>query len=134
SIATSHRNGSMVTLQAVPDDDELMVTSLEGIVTRMPVKEIRTQGRNTQGVRIMKLKDGDRVVAIARIKRDEDIIETIDDDDAGGDNGSENNADSVNTSDSDSNNAEKDEIENSEEHNEDNTIVADNGQVSLDKW
>ncbi|MCK5306966.1 MAG: DNA gyrase subunit A, partial [Zetaproteobacteria bacterium] len=38
SIATSHRNGRMVTLQAVGDDDELMVTSLEGIVTRMPVK------------------------------------------------------------------------------------------------
>ncbi len=49
-----------------------MVTSAEGIVIRFPATDISVQGRNTQGVRIMNLKSGDKVVGMARIKTAED--------------------------------------------------------------
>ena len=139
SIATTQRNGRMVTLQAVREDDELMVTSLEGIVTRMPVKEIRLQGRNTQGVRIMKLNATDRVVAIARIKKDEDIVEISEDDDTAEGNDSDNYGDNGDNGDGNqSNNYESDDAENDEdeidEENDDDIIVEDDEQESLDNW
>ena len=45
-----------------------MITSAEGIIIRIPATDISVQGRNTQGVRIMNLKSGDKVVGMARIK------------------------------------------------------------------
>ncbi|MCQ1537227.1 hypothetical protein FTO70_16400 [Methanosarcina sp. KYL-1] len=47
---------------------KIMITSVEGIIIRIPAKDISVQGRNTQGVRIMNLKTGDKVVSMARIK------------------------------------------------------------------
>ena len=45
-----------------------MFTSSEGIIIRVPAKDISVQGRNTQGVRVMNIKPGDKVVGVARIK------------------------------------------------------------------
>ena len=53
------------------DEDEIMLTSSEGIIIRIPVKDIRVQGRNTQGVKIMNVRQGDKVVGVARIKAEE---------------------------------------------------------------
>ncbi len=69
TIATSIRNGPVINVKAVRNDDEIMITSCEGVVIRIPVQDIRTQGRNTKGVRIMKVKTNDKVVAVARIKK-----------------------------------------------------------------
>ncbi len=68
TINTTLRNGYVANVKSVADDDELMVTSAEGIVIRIPATDISVQGRNTQGVRIMNLKSGDKVVGMARIK------------------------------------------------------------------
>jgi DNA gyrase subunit A len=68
TIVTSLRNGPVVNVKAVREDDEVMVTSSEGIVIRIPVKDIRVQGRNTQGVKIMDVRQGDKVVGVARIE------------------------------------------------------------------
>jgi DNA gyrase subunit A len=51
----------------VSEDDELLVTTKDGVVIRIPTSEIRIQGRSTQGVRIMNVKAGDEVAAAARI-------------------------------------------------------------------
>jgi DNA gyrase subunit A len=68
TIVTSLRNGPVVNVKAVREEDEVMITSSEGIVIRIPVKDIRVQGRNTQGVKIMDVRQGDKVVGVARIE------------------------------------------------------------------
>ncbi len=67
NINTSMRNGSAVDILEVLDDDEIMITTSGGIVIREPVKDIRVQGRSTQGVRLMRLYEGDKVVAVAKV-------------------------------------------------------------------
>jgi DNA gyrase subunit A len=57
-----------VAIKAVKDNDEIMVVSKNGIVIRTPVNDISKIGRNTQGVIIMKLKEGDKVSTVERVK------------------------------------------------------------------
>ena len=67
SIKSSQRNGRVVCLRAVSTEDELMVISEQGIIIRTDVKSIPVLGRTTQGVKIIRLDEGDKVVAIARV-------------------------------------------------------------------
>ncbi|MDI6732654.1 MAG: DNA topoisomerase (ATP-hydrolyzing) subunit A [Planctomycetota bacterium] len=67
NIKTSQRNGKLIALKEVKDDDELMMMSLKGMAVRIPVKGIRTSGRNTQGVRLIKLSTDDKLVSLARV-------------------------------------------------------------------
>jgi len=71
TIVTSLRNGPVMNVKAVRQEDEIMLTSSEGIIIRIPVRDIRVQGRNTQGVKIMNVRPGDMVVGVARIKVEE---------------------------------------------------------------
>jgi DNA gyrase subunit A len=68
TIVTNERNGPVSRVRSVAEDDELIFTSAEGIIIRIPAKEISIQGRNTQGVRIINLKSGDTVAGVARIQ------------------------------------------------------------------
>jgi DNA gyrase subunit A len=61
------RKGFVCCTTTVSEEDELLVTTKEGVVIRIPTSEIRVQGRSTQGVRIMNVKAGDEVAAVARI-------------------------------------------------------------------
>lgn len=70
TIVTSLRNGPVINVKSVKDTDEIMLTSSEGIIIRIPVKDIRVQGRNTQGVKIMDVRQKDKVVGVARIRAD----------------------------------------------------------------
>jgi DNA gyrase subunit A len=67
NIITSERNGLVVGVKTVMEHDELLVTSANGIVIRIPASGVSVIGRNTQGVRVMKLKKGDRVMCVARV-------------------------------------------------------------------
>jgi len=69
TIIPNLRNGLGIAIKTVYEDDELLVTSQNGNIIRIPVRDIRMQGRNTQGVRIMRLDPGDRAVAVARVGR-----------------------------------------------------------------
>ena len=55
-------------------DDNIIITTKKGIVIRTPMTNIRIMGRATQGVRIIKLKDGDRVSDLARVPVDDVIV------------------------------------------------------------
>jgi len=70
NIICSERNGNVVSISSVTDDDEIILISKNGIVIRMPVKQISIIGRNTQGVRLMKLEQNDKVVGVAKIIND----------------------------------------------------------------
>ena len=67
NILCSDRNGKAVTIKSVTDDDELMLISQNGIIIRTSIKQISVIGRSTQGVRLMKLEDGDKLVDAANI-------------------------------------------------------------------
>ncbi|HLC66449.1 MAG TPA: DNA gyrase C-terminal beta-propeller domain-containing protein, partial [Candidatus Nanoarchaeia archaeon] len=67
NIQCTERNGHVVAVKTVTDLDEIMLISKKGIVMRTAAKDISIIGRNTQGVRLMKLDPGDMVVDCARI-------------------------------------------------------------------
>ena len=67
TIKTGDRNGNVLSVLSVADDDELMFTSVKGMMIRMPVHGIRLQSRATLGVRFMRLKGRDLVTAVARL-------------------------------------------------------------------
>lgn len=67
NIQCSERNGGVVTSMCVGNDDELMIMSKNGITIRTPAQGISVIGRNTQGVRVMKLEEGDSVVSATKI-------------------------------------------------------------------
>jgi DNA gyrase subunit A len=68
AIQTSERNGRTVGAQQVMDDDEIMLISSSGTLVRIPVSEISIIGRNTQGVRLIRVESGQRLVGLARIE------------------------------------------------------------------
>ncbi len=67
TIVTNERNGQVIFVREVTDKDELIITSKNGMVVRIPIIDIRSQGRNTMGVRIMRLNEKDKVVSVAKI-------------------------------------------------------------------
>lgn len=66
NIRTSERNGNVVEMLTVRDDDDIVLVATDGVVIRTSVEDIRTIGRNTQGVRVMRLDEGATVSAVAR--------------------------------------------------------------------
>ena len=74
TIKTTRKNGDVVSVRRVSDDDELMVISKSGKIIRMKVGSIRKTGRNAQGVKIMELKDDDVIVSVVPIvNTDEEV-------------------------------------------------------------
>jgi len=76
NIHTTDRNGRVVGIAYVHDEDELMLITQQGKILRMVTRDVRTIGRATQGVRLIGVEDDDRVVSIARLaERDVDLNE-----------------------------------------------------------
>ncbi|HCK98889.1 MAG TPA: DNA gyrase subunit A, partial [Candidatus Marinimicrobia bacterium] len=67
TLKTSARNGHMIALREVVDSDDLMIITENGVLIRLPIAAIRTISRNTQGVRLIKLDDGDSISAVTRL-------------------------------------------------------------------
>jgi len=72
TIVTNERNGNVVFVSQVTDDNELIITTEQGMTVRIPVRDIREQGRNTMGVRIMRLNEGDKVVSVTQVLAEPD--------------------------------------------------------------
>jgi DNA gyrase subunit A len=70
-IRTTERNGPVVGVLSVRDGDDIMLITTQGMVNRTHVDEIRVVGRNTQGVRIMNLGDGDKIASIAKVANED---------------------------------------------------------------
>jgi DNA gyrase subunit A len=71
NIKTSERNGRVVDVTAVHDEDEVLMVTAGGIIQRIRAGEISRIGRNTQGVRIIRLDEGDKLVSLARVPPEE---------------------------------------------------------------
>lgn len=73
-IKTTKRNGPVIGIVPVTDDDELLMMTSRGKIQRVAAKEINIIGRNTQGVRIMNVDEGDTLTAIVKVPK-EDIVD-----------------------------------------------------------
>jgi DNA gyrase subunit A len=62
----------VVGVQQVTEDDQLMLVTNKGKIIRLRIKELRVIGRNTQGVRLIDIEEGERVVSLARLAEKED--------------------------------------------------------------
>ncbi len=78
-IRLTDKNGTVVGIRHVHDEDELLVLTERGMLIRMSVAEVRRIGRATQGVRLIRLDEDDRVVSAARIEDREDEEADVDD-------------------------------------------------------
>jgi DNA gyrase subunit A len=72
TVKTSDKVGKMIALMEVVDGDELVIISSRGMVIRQSVKDIRVMGRNTQGVRVIRLNDADKIADIAKVVPEEE--------------------------------------------------------------
>jgi DNA gyrase subunit A len=90
TLTVTEKTGNLIAIKVVTDDDDLMIINKSGITIRMHVADIRTQGRATQGVKLINLKGKDQIAAVAKVEKDEDEIEIVSEDNES-DNNSENN-------------------------------------------
>ena len=77
TMKTTDRTGRVVGVQQVTEDDQLMLISNKGKIIRMRIHDIRIIGRNTQGVRLIELEEGERVVSLARVAEKEEDDELV---------------------------------------------------------
>ena len=75
NLKITDKTGDVVTTKAVNDDDSVIITTAQGIAMRTSLKSIRVMGRAAQGVRIVKLKDGDKVTDLVKVP----FVEGVDD-------------------------------------------------------
>jgi DNA gyrase subunit A len=74
-IQTSERNGAVVGSVQVSSGDEIMLISSKGTMVRTRVDEVSVQGRNTQGVRLIRLKEGEALVGLERVDEPAEVAE-----------------------------------------------------------
>jgi DNA gyrase subunit A len=72
TLKVTDKTGDLVAVKSVIEDDQLMITSKFGIVIRMAVSDISTFGRNTQGVRVFRLNDGDEIADVTLVKESDE--------------------------------------------------------------
>jgi DNA gyrase subunit A len=79
--------GNLVAIKQVTDEDDLMIISVKGIAIRMSVSELRVMGRNTQGVKLIKLNEKDGIASVTRIIREEEIEDDAENGESSSENG-----------------------------------------------
>jgi DNA gyrase subunit A len=76
NLEITDKNGPVVGIAQVHENEELLVITEQGKILRTPAADIRTIGRATQGVRLMELEGEDRVVSVALVDRDEEVVDS----------------------------------------------------------
>jgi DNA gyrase subunit A len=72
TVKSSEKNGNMISIREVVDNDDLMIITNRGLMIRQHVSDIRVMGRTTPGVRLIKLSEGDTISAVASVVGEED--------------------------------------------------------------
>ena len=73
------KTGALISINSVTDNDDLMIINKSGLTIRLRVSDLRVMGRNTQGVRLINIKGNDSIAAVAKVMRDEDAEDEMDD-------------------------------------------------------
>ena len=75
TMKTTAKTGPLVSIKGVLETDDLMISTEKGTMIRFSISAVRSMGRNTQGVRVISLRDGDAIADVSRVVTDEDNIE-----------------------------------------------------------
>ncbi|MBL6647025.1 MAG: DNA gyrase subunit A [Flavobacteriaceae bacterium] len=78
TISVTEKTGNLVSIKNVSDTDDLMIINRSGIAIRLEVESLRVMGRATQGVRLINLREGDTIAAVAKVMHEDDELEDID--------------------------------------------------------
>ncbi|MEI6731392.1 MAG: DNA gyrase subunit A [archaeon] len=76
-LATSDKTGDVVASLSVNDKDSIIATTTKGMVLRTSMKDLRVMGRATQGVHVVRIKDGDKVADVVRVPREDQIPKVV---------------------------------------------------------
>ncbi len=79
TLNITEKTGNLIAIKAVMDGDDLMIITQNGILIRMAVSDMRIMGRATQGVRLINLKENDKIAAVARVEYDPELEEDEED-------------------------------------------------------
>ncbi|MFR9672753.1 MAG: DNA gyrase C-terminal beta-propeller domain-containing protein, partial [Rikenellaceae bacterium] len=75
TISVTEKTGKLISIQAVTDDNDLMIINRSGLTIRTSVNQIRVAGRATQGVRIINLREGDAIASVMAVPNSEAEVE-----------------------------------------------------------
>jgi DNA gyrase subunit A len=78
TISVTEKTGELVAIKNVTDKDDLMIINKSGLAIRMSIENLRVMGRATQGVKLINLKGGDAIAAVAKVMQSEEIVENLD--------------------------------------------------------
>ena len=78
TLNVTEKTGNLIAIKSVTDDDDLMIINKSGLTIRMHVADIRTQGRATQGVKLINLKGKDQIAAVAKVEKDDEDVDMLD--------------------------------------------------------
>ena len=78
TMKKTHKTGNLISILEAIDNDDLMIITTQGVMIRQPVENIRTIGRNTQGVRLLRLDDGATISSVTKVIKDE--VDEVDED------------------------------------------------------
>jgi len=78
TISITEKTGNLVSIKNVSDTDDLMIINRSGIAIRMEVESLRVMGRATQGVKLINIREGDTIAAVAKVMHEDDELEDID--------------------------------------------------------
>jgi len=79
TISVTDKTGELVAIKNVSDNDDLMIINRSGLAIRMSVENLRVMGRATQGVKLINLKGNDAIAAVAKVMKDDEVEEVLDD-------------------------------------------------------
>ena len=74
TLNITEKTGSLISINSVTDDDDLMIINKSGLTIRMQVSDLRVMGRATQGVRLINIKENDSIAAVTKVLREEEAI------------------------------------------------------------
>ncbi|MBK9329392.1 MAG: DNA gyrase subunit A [Sphingobacteriales bacterium] len=77
SLNVTDKTGNMIAIQSVTDDNDLMIINESGLTIRIGLNSLRTMGRNTQGVSLIKLKEDDAIAAVSKIEHEEEEEDAV---------------------------------------------------------
>jgi DNA gyrase subunit A len=86
TLNITEKTGALVTIKEVTDEDDLMIITKKGVAIRIKISDLRVMGRNTQGVKLIRMSDSDDIASVTRIIREEeDEVENSNDVDGAAD-------------------------------------------------
>jgi len=125
ALKKTQKTGNLVSIKAIKKDKDLVIVTDNGIVIRLPLEQTATSARVTQGTRLIRLKDGQKVSAVATVNKEETVDDTV--------NNEDNNTETTNNENNIVKTVNKEETVDDTVNNEDNNTETTNNENNVVK-